>query len=314
MEVVKKLNILSTFLGEYSKAGNEYLFYCPFCDHHKKKLSINLSKNKYKCWVCDQSGNTRKLVRSKATYEVFLKWKRLDNEIDLSINLNDIFLDKDLSAQQLIQSLPEEFSSLTAQDEKLKHRRPLSYLRKRGVTKEDILYWKIGFCYDGEYKDRIIIPSFDLNGNLNNYVGRGITKSVYPKYKAPAIPKDIIFNELYLNFDDDLIIVEGVFDAIKAGSNSVPILGSTIREESKLFQKLLNYDTAVYMALDPNASKKENRIMREMIKYGLEVYKIEVSPFNDVGEMTKEDFQKRKLKAEIVTHDSLIRQELNMVQ
>ena len=54
--------------------------------------------------------------------------------------------------------------------------------------------------------------------------------------------KNIIFNELYVDWDSDLVITEGIFDAIKAGPNSIPLLGSTVRENSKLFQKIIKFD------------------------------------------------------------------------
>ena len=50
----------------------------------------------------------------------------------------------------------------------------------------------------------------------------------------PEASRDIVFNQLYLDFDEDLTIVEGVFDAIIAGPNAVPILGSTLNEDSAL--------------------------------------------------------------------------------
>ena len=52
----KKLQILAEIFGEYYRSNDEYLFSCPFCKHYKRKLSINISKNIYKCWVCDSRG------------------------------------------------------------------------------------------------------------------------------------------------------------------------------------------------------------------------------------------------------------------
>lgn len=311
METTEKLNLLDSFLGTHSRAGNEYLYFCPFCSHHKKKLSINLSKGKFKCWICDNSGTIRKLVRKKANYSIFQQWKLLDGEVDLSVNLDDLFSDASEEHENILK-LPEKFVTLTGKKHPVTHTKPLKYLRDRGVTEEDLLFWKIGFCFDGEYKDRIVFPSFNNNGDLNYYVGRNYTGEKFAKYKAPPIGKDIIFNELYLDFDKDMIIVEGVFDAIKSGQNSIPLLGSTLNEESKLFQKIVKYETPIYLALDPDASKKENEIARSLINYGMEVYKVEVSPYDDVGEMSKNEFQERKANSKLVTHDTILQQELGV--
>jgi hypothetical protein len=40
------------------------------------------------------------------------------------------------------------------------------YLAKKRLTKADILKWKIGYCFSGEYRNRIIIPSFDDDGDV----------------------------------------------------------------------------------------------------------------------------------------------------
>ena len=118
---------------------------------------------------------------------------------------------------------------------------------------------------------------------------------------------NIIFNELIVDWDSDIVLTEGVFDAIVA-RNAVPILGSTLRETSRLFQKIINFDSSVFIALDPDAEKKALHIARSLLEYGIEVYKVDVSPYKDVGEMPKEQFQYRKKKAEIVSNDTFLLQ------
>ena len=39
------LSLLQEILGPYQQQRDEYLFSCPFCHHHKKKLSINIATN-----------------------------------------------------------------------------------------------------------------------------------------------------------------------------------------------------------------------------------------------------------------------------
>ena len=74
-----KLNILEEILGAYYKSGDsEYLFYCPRCEHHKRKLSINIEKKVFKCWVCEYSGiNLYRLVRKYGNFAQRKKWVEL---------------------------------------------------------------------------------------------------------------------------------------------------------------------------------------------------------------------------------------------
>ena len=177
----------------------------------------------------------------------------------------------------------------------------MNYLENRGITKREILHWKIGCCMQGDYNNRVIIPSFDEEGYVNYFVARTFN-GAWKKYLNPPASKNIIFNELYLDFDKDLIIVEGIFDAMIAGPNSVPILGSTLRENSKLFQQIVKNDTPVYIGLDFDAENKSKKIIKDLLNYGIEIYKIDTADYDDIGSMTKKEFLKRKNEA--VLYDS----------
>ena len=37
---------------------NEYIWFCPFCNHYKPKLQINLISEKWHCWVCNAKGRS----------------------------------------------------------------------------------------------------------------------------------------------------------------------------------------------------------------------------------------------------------------
>ena len=64
----EKVAILKDFLGGYNKTGQEHLFACPKCNHHKEKLSVNIDKDVFKCWICDYRGNSiYRLVRKYAS-------------------------------------------------------------------------------------------------------------------------------------------------------------------------------------------------------------------------------------------------------
>ena len=122
----------------------------------------------------------------------------------------------------------------------------------------------------------------------------------------PQASRDIVFNHLYLDFDEDLTIVEGVFDAIIAGPNAVPVLGSTLNEESPLFQEIVRNDTPVYIAFDRDAKKKENRLIEKFLEYGIEIYKIDTTAYEDVGAMPKANFLRLKKKATLINSDNYL--------
>jgi transcription elongation factor Elf1 len=38
--------------------NGERSFHCPFCNHHKRKLQVNIETQKWHCWVCNAKGQT----------------------------------------------------------------------------------------------------------------------------------------------------------------------------------------------------------------------------------------------------------------
>ena len=302
--------ILNEVLGYFKESGQELLFKCPSCNHHKRKLSVNLDKNAFKCWICDYRGrNLRRLVRRYGSYVQLSKWDKITNRFDLA-NFADLFMDQSDREEEIKVELPQEFKTLTSKDRPLISNPAFRYLRERGLSKDDILKWKIGYCYEGQYRNRIIIPSFNDDGDTNYFIARSYSGDSY-KYKNPRASKNIVFNELFIDWDQDLVIVEGVFDAIVAG-NAVPILGSTLRADSRLIQKIVYNDTPVYIALDPDAEAKERKIIQTLLKYDIELYKIDVSGYEDVGSMPKEIFERRKQQASFIDNDNYLLMNLLM--
>ena len=296
--------VLYETLGTYYDKGEELLFSCPVCDHHKRKFSINLDKNAYKCWVCDYRGrNIRRVIMRFGTYTQLSNWSQLSDETCLQ-RIGEIFMDLGVRESKVAVQLPAEFLSLTTSPLPATGVRAFKYLQSRGVTEADILKWKIGFCFSGEYRNRIIIPSFAENGDCSYFIARSYTGDSY-KYKNPPASMDVVFNELFIDWNRDLTIVEGVFDALVVG-NAVPILGSTLRKGSDLLRQIVQNDTPVFIALDPDAANKERRIIKMLLEYDIELYKIDVTGYEDVGSMPKEIFRERKNNAAFIDRDNYL--------
>jgi len=300
----RKLKIVKEFLGSFYKSKDEFLFHCPKCKHHKKKLSLNFDKNVFKCWICDYVGkDIGRLVYSYGNSDTKSQWRTLTGVVDFS-EVDEV------EDEKIVVKLPEEFISLTS-----KQVNPLSimvrqYLKSRGLTRDDLVWWKMGYCPDGEYGKRIIIPSFDINGEVNYFIARSYTPGDWQRYKNPPAERDFIFNELYLDWNKDITIVEGVFDAIVAG-NAIPLLGSTLRENSYIFQKIIANCDKVYIALDDDAKSKEFKISDLFRLYGVDVYRIDTAGFGDVGEMDKKTFQARKKTAAFLSLDNYLLEKLS---
>ena len=296
MSRAEKVTILKNFLGYYHvEGGQQFLFRCPKCDHHKRKLSVNIEQNAFKCWICEYSGrNIAKLVQNYGQREDKSQWSALTNQVYIEDLSEKIFGEEEKVSIPVL--LPEEYISLCNKKLPKTATYALNYLTERGVSKADILKWKIGYCHSGDFEGRLILPSFGPDGDLNFFVGRAYDGS-WMKYRNSVASKDIIFNELFVDFGSEVILVEGVFDAIKAGRNSIPILGCSLRESSRLFTQIVKNNLVVYLALDADAEKQSMMIVSSLLKYDILVKKINIEPYADVGEMTKQEFSLRKKNA-----------------
>lgn len=299
-----KLQILSNIFGKYEPHGKEYLFFCPYCNHHKRKLSINLEKNVFKCWTCQKKGSDIFfLIKRFGTYEHVLSWKQFGGKtVDIAI-FDKIFGNKEITNKEI--PLPSGYISLINNND-VSSRNARDYLARRNVFHDDIVLWKIGYCDSGTYSERIIIPSFDRNGILNYFVGRTYVFNPKKYLNPPFHSNEIIFNELNLDFKKDLVVVEGAFDAIIAGQNSVPLLGSTLNTKSRLFQKIVKFNTPLFIALDEDALLKELKIIKSLLEYGIEIYKIPIDKESDVGGMTKNEFEERKNDAILIDNNNIL--------
>jgi DNA primase len=122
------------------------------------------------------------------------------------------------------------------------HVQAIKYLKSRGVTRDMVLKYKLGLTTNGLFARRIIFPSYDRDNKLNFFVGRTWV-SDKPKYLGVDTPKDnIIFNEHLLDWNKDIYIVEGPFDALFV-ENSIVTLGSHLSKYK--IEKIYNNANAI---------------------------------------------------------------------
>ena len=94
--------------GKSTARGNK-AYRCPYCNHHKPKLEVNLTENKqgfhpWHCWACDKKGKTvLSLFNQSNTHPDLISELKTIVKYD-SGNANE------KSAEKL--KLPEDFVSL----------------------------------------------------------------------------------------------------------------------------------------------------------------------------------------------------------
>ena len=307
----EKLSAIRETLGtEQTLKGDEAIF---FCTKHGKKagrmsgqLSVNLFKDEFHCWTCGWGGFRVRADGTRGSGLLPLFKDGDPRKRDYMRLLEEFTPHVEKPKEYVRPTLPTNFKSLSKPTRSPFCTRAMAYLDQRGLSSEDILLYKLGYCEDGEYKNRIIIPSFDSQGELNFFVGRTYYSDPR-KYKHGEFDKDIIFNDLLVDWTQPIVITEGPFDAMKAGTNSIPLQGNSILTESLLFKRILFEGKPVYFALDADAMKQQLRIISKFQKYGSECMLIDLTGKKDPGEMSKEEFKRRYEAASRIGQADILR-------
>ena len=303
------VNLVNNVLGAGKRTarGNQ-AYSCPFCHHQKPKLEVNFTENKqgnnpWQCWVCGKKGKTIKSLFNQVKVDIshFQELKKLVK------NVSD-----DYSPTIQVESLelPKEFKSII-ENKDLIARHALSYLKKRNVTKYDILKYNIGYCENGLYANMIIIPSYDCDGKLNYFTARSFETNPYIKYRNPDASRDIVPFELFINWELPIILCEGPFDAMAIKRNVIPLLGKNI--QPNLMKKLVESKVQkIYIALDNDAIKQALGFCEKLLDIGKEVYLVELLG-KDPSELGFENFTKLIQNVSPLTQYKLMEKKLSII-
>ncbi len=307
-EQERKIKFLKKAFGtvERSNDGKNVAVRCPACkDSTKRKLAIRLDDDRVNCWVCSLKG---RLVYILKIYRTNLVHEYIETFGIAKIELKDV--------EVALPSLPKSYKLLMSHQNDISTAWARSYLKKRSLTNRDMWYFKFGVSSEPEFRRRVIMPSFDVKGTLNFFTARAVDQNTYRKYWNSSNPKkDIIFNEINLNWSEEITLVEGPFDLVKCDNNATCLLGSSLTEDFALFAKLYKHKTPVVLALDADMQEKEwQKIAKMLNSYDIPVRIADLGKASDVGEMTKEQFLIAKKNATPWDRDLALRKKINSIK
>jgi DNA primase len=295
------LTLLHDILGPSLQQKDEYLFCCPFCHHHKKKLSINIISNKWKCWICDAKGA-----------RILSLLKRMNLPRNIVQKFKDVLGETDLRRyaaveQQTTIQLPVEYKPLWKVEKSYPYLHAISYLKDRGIGAEEIFRYRMGYCESGTYAGRIIVPSYDRNNQLNYFTARSFYEGSM-KYKNPPVSKNVVIFENLIDWNEPVILCEGMFDAIALRQNAIPLMGKTI-SKNLLLRLLAHSVEHVIIFLDADARLDALKLEQLLKQYDIDV-RLVLTEGKDASEMGFETSWQSIHQAHTTNFKDLIQQRL----
>jgi DNA primase len=300
-------NVLSNSMGTYlTLKGNELAFHCPFCNHHKPKMQVNIDTQKWHCWNCNSGG--KKLTSLLRKLDVDSKTITIIREIygdSVWATQND-----DSDTKVFIQ-LPKEFISLSEEPKGFnpEYKHAMFYLNQRGIGIKEIIKYNIGYCKEGLYSRRILIPSYDSSGQLNYFVSRSYYSDEKMKYKNPPISKNIIAFDSQINWNEPIILCEGAFDAITIKRNAIPLLGKF--PSKQLMEKIfMSRVTDIIISLDNDAINDALKAAEYFRKQGISV-KMMYLRDKDAADMGYVKFHEELKASKVFSSEELLLNKIN---
>jgi len=296
----------------YPTNKGNYAFYSPFINHRKRKLEIEFDINnryfgQWHCWVSDNKGKTfftllDKINASKSSID------RVTEILKETKYRRPIFKETPDEEKQYV-DLPKEFKPLSRPSRFPEYKNALYYIKNvRGLTDYDILKYNIGYCEEGKYKDYIIIPSYDENGNLNYFVTRAYYDTEY-KHRNPSLERNIIGFENLINWTQPVVLVEGAFDAMSAKLNVIPLFGKVVLDALKI-KIIKNKVSDIYIGLDTDAIRNSLKISEYFMSNGVDVYLMMLGD-KDPNEMGYNKFREIMRNTDKLTFSKILRYKLD---
>jgi hypothetical protein len=260
-----------------SSSGEEYRVNCPFCRESRKRLYIN-----HLFGVIDPLTSSPNLWLARCFNEDCLA---RDNSLGELLHF-ELLAGRPLTSASLRRGVVfgrvnAEWPGVISFVDQLEENHPaVVYLRGRNFDPYVLgRQWSVAFCYDSVLtyvRNRIIIPFFsggELVGWVARYIGNDvlydpITNRKIPKYyNMPGFQrKTFAFNFDIASKYKTMVIVEGVFDALRTGVYAVAALGKSVSYEMR--QRIISAarqngeDTTIVVMLDPDQDRRE-AVLRE---------------------------------------------------
>lgn len=299
-------NALTDNLGDPLRIEDELRYNCPFCDdgRNRHKLYVSTDKRVWNCFNCGRHGYITSLLAK--IYDVDYKEandiasslgisaltispnSEISDEEKLLVYVKNTTVNENKKDDDNLELKPAPFihgyKSLK-DNYMLPEAKPfLKYINKRGFTSDDIVKHGIGYVTDGYFRkpdsdiisvnNSLVFLTYGLDGKYIYWNTRSIEPNPYvksinaPIYDGCYSKKTAIFNFNSAIKEKNIVITEGVPDAITLGNSGVGTFGKQVTSEQiKLILDNVSDNQNIYVMLDMDAKPYIERLGRKLSNY-----------------------------------------------
>ncbi len=319
------VDLIGSYIPLTSK-GKNFFCVCPFHDDHSPSMSVSREKQIYSCFSCGATGNVFTFLMNYENMSFVDAVRFLGEKQGIKIaGSKPKVEDKNKDLYEMYDTAVLYYKNnlnSTYGEEARK------YLYDRGLTDEDIKYFNIGLALnnnnlsssllkkynkekiidiglayesDGKlldlYRNRIMFPIMDLNGNFCAFSGRIYNTTEGSKYintKGTTIFKksNVLYN--YYNAKDiikkkkEIIICEGFMDVIRLHTiglkNAIALMGTSFTSEQMEFIKKLKCNVVLNLDRDDAGESATYTIGKKLLEEEVPVKVIVYEKAKDADE------------------------------
>jgi hypothetical protein len=172
--------------------------------------------------------------------------------------------------------LPAEYRSLDIGKSSVIGKRAVKYLHGRGFNIHQLTRMGFGYCADGPYDGRIIIPFYE-NGELVYWQARDFTGLADPKEKIKNPTggshgkSDVLFNYDRVRMLPHVVMVESWGSALATGAMAFAINGKSM-SEVQMYKILAMNAESVVIFLDSGTQPESWHIAKTLSAHGKSVF------------------------------------------
>ena len=146
-EIRARINIVDLVGQSVSlkKTGNRYQGLCPFHQDHNPSFSVTPETGRYKCWSCGESGDAFGFVMKTRNVEFKEALQFLAEMAGVILKTQN---PKDRTVRMTQRAAMAEGLAFF-REQLSKHKEAVEYCENRGLTKEVLDQWEIGYAPDG---------------------------------------------------------------------------------------------------------------------------------------------------------------------